>query len=409
MSVNRRLNRLTGIVSILSLSVSTENQYATAVLPEGILVKKSDDVLYRTDGIRPIRNLIPVADQVLNSQEKHALSSAFSNGVYRSQAGGVVIHNSSGKIDDASLGIIESGKLKEQYLSDFVSNGIIKYAKLPDDVKKGVIIVATYNTLNTLSVDDKKKLVIVLDASGDPSGLVTGNGLYYYYNNKWTNLLLPSGLDVTYESVQGVSGIMYDHPLDIGTTSNTIHQMLDALVVGEEVIDNPGGGDEPGPDNPDEPDVPTPPVTIHDETPDYIGTGWQNFIAGINSMLNEPPSDVYVSAGGSDYFTIESDDLTLAQTTFTITNTTTNDTIVLPVTDTVQNAVGIGVVEYDEDNEAIHELLHPSEGQQAVKNQILHLVVSDGVNTFSKDVTRNDYFNDMVSHVIDTGNGWSRV
>ena len=403
MSANKRLNRLAGIVSILSLSISTENQYATAVLPEGILVKKSDDVLYRTDGIRPIRNLIPVADQVLNSQEKLALSSAFSNGVYRSQAGGVVIHNSSGKIDDASLGIIESGKLKEQYLSDFVSNGIIKYAKLPDDVKKGVIIVATYNTLNTLSADDKKKLVIVLDASGDPSGLVTGNGLYYYYNNKWTNLLLPSGLDVTYESVQGVSGIMYDHPLDIGTTPNTIHQMLDALVVGEEVIDNPG------PDNPDEPDVPTPPVTIHDETPDYIGTGWQNFIAGINSMLNEPPSDVCVSADGSDYFTIKSDDLTLAQTTFTITNTTTNDTIVLPVTDTVQNAVGIGVVEYDEDNEAIHELLHPSEGYQAVKNQILHLVVSDGVNTFSKDVTRNGYFDSMENHVIDSDNGWSRV
>ena len=117
MSANKRLNRLAGIVSILSLSISTENQYATAVLPEGILVKKSDDVLYRTDGIRPIRNLIPVADQVLNSQEKLALSSAFSNGVYRSQAGGVVIHNSSGKIDDASLGIIESGKLKEDYSS----------------------------------------------------------------------------------------------------------------------------------------------------------------------------------------------------------------------------------------------------------------------------------------------------
>ena len=39
MSTSKKLNRLSGIISILSLTVTTENQYANAVLPEGILVK----------------------------------------------------------------------------------------------------------------------------------------------------------------------------------------------------------------------------------------------------------------------------------------------------------------------------------------------------------------------------------
>lgn len=404
MSVNKKLNRLAGIVSILSLSVSSENQYSTAVLPEGILVKKSDDVLYRTDGIRPIRNLIPVADQVLNAQEKLALSSAFNNGVYRANAGGVVIHNNSGKIDDTSLGIFESGKLKEQYLSDFVSNGMIKYAKLPDEVKKGFIIVANYNTLNTLSADDKKKLVVVLDASGDPSGTVVGNSLYYYYNNTWTNLLSSTELDVTYEKVQGVGGIMYDHPVDIGVTSSTIHQLLDALVIGEGEIDNPGG-DEPGTDDP------TTPVIMHDETPDYVGLGWQNFITNVNRMLNAPPDDVYVEGpyildnNALAMFTVQSDELNLAQTTVTLTNATTNYTATFPVTDLVENAVDYGVVEYGDPASAFTS----SNATSQERNQVIHYVVSDGVTTFTKDMLKQELEWYLPNIVVDTSDGWTRT
>jgi hypothetical protein len=233
MGTNKKLNRLSGIISILSLTVTTENQYANTILPEGILIKKSDDILYITDGDSAVRNLRPIADKVLNAAEKTALNNAFSTGNYRINSGGVVVHNTSGKIDDASLGIIESGKLKEQYLSEFVDGGLIKYTKLPDDVKKGVIVVATYSVLSTLSIDDRKKLVVVLDASEDPSGLITGNGLYYYYNNKWTNLLIPTDLDVTYNSVQNVGSIMYDHPIVVRLTEDTIHQVLDQLVIGE--------------------------------------------------------------------------------------------------------------------------------------------------------------------------------
>lgn len=404
MSVNKKLNRLAGIVSILSLSVSSENQYSTAVLPEGILVKKSDDVLYRTDGIRPIRNLIPVADQVLNAQEKLALSSAFNNGVYRANAGGVVIHNSSGKIDDASLGIFESGKLKEQYLSDFVSNGMIKYSKLPDDVKKGFIIAANYNTLSTLSVDDKKRLVVVLDASGDPSGTVIGNGLYYYYNNAWTNLLSSTELDVTYEKVQAVGGIMYDHPVDIGVTDDTIHQLLDALVIGEGEIDNPGG-DEPGTDDP------TTPVIMHDETPDYVGLGWQNFITNVNRMLLAPPDDVYVEGpaildnNSLAMFTVQSDELNLAQTTVTLTNATTNYTATFPVTNLVENAVDYGVVEYGDPAKAFTS--HNATSQE--RNQVIHYVVSDGVTTFTKDMLKQELEWYLPNIVVDTSDGWTRT
>lgn len=410
MSVNKKLNRLAGIVSILSLSVSSENQYSTAVLPEGILVKKSDDVLYRTDGIRPIRNLIPVADQVLNAQEKLALSSAFNNGVYRASAGGVVIHNSSGKIDDASLGIFESGKLKEQYLSDFVSNGMIKYSRLPDDVKKGFIIVANYNTLNTLSADDKKKLVVVLDASGDPSGTVVGNGLYYYYSNTWTNLLSSTELDVTYEKVQGVGGIMYDHPVDIGVTDDTIHQLLDALVIGEGEVDNPGGGDEPGPNDP------TTPVIIHDETPDYVGLGWQNFITNLNRMLLAPPDDIYVEGPSIldnnflAMFTVQSDELNLAQTTVTLTNATTNDTATFPVTHLVENAVNYGAVEYStRDDSDPASPFTSSNATSQERNQVIHYVVSDGVTTFVKDMLKQDLEYGLPNIVVDTSDGWTRA
>jgi hypothetical protein len=403
MSGNRTLTRLSGIVSIVSLTVATENQYANAVLPEGILVKKSDGVIYRTDGTHAIRDLIPVADQVLTSVEKIALSNAFSTGSYVIAPGGVVVHGSNGKINDSSLNIVASGKIKSSYLSDFVSNGMIKYAVLPEDVKTSFIVVNTYRDLLNLSAEDRKKLIIVIDSSGDPTNSSSGNSIYYYHNGSWQNVIMVANASVTYESVQAVSGVMYDHPLHLKTDDSNIHALLDALVIGEVIPDEP---DDPTPVDPDEP---TPPVTTHDETPDYIGTGWVNFINGLNAALTAPVPDVYVEdANYSDYVTIESNELNLAQTEYTITNTTTNDIIVLPVTSIVANTTGIAVVEYDRDDPDIHELLYPSTGKTRVKNEILHLVISDGTLTFTKDITRNNCFDDLYCPgEISTDNGWS--
>ena len=414
MSGNRTLTRLSGIVSIVSLTVATENQYANAVLPEGILVKKSDGVIYRTDGTHTIRDLIPVADQVLTNVEKIALSNAFSTGSYVIAPGGVVVHGSNGKISDSSLNIVASGKIKSSYLSDFVSNGMIKYAVLPEDVKTSFIVVNTYRDLLNLSAEDRKKLIIVIDSSGDPNNGSAGNSIYYYHNGSWQNVIMVANANVTYESVQAVSGVMYDHPLHLKTDDSNIHALLDALVIGEVIPDEPDDPtpvdpDEPDPDNPDEPDVPVEPVSNHDETPDYIGTGWVNFINGLNAALTAPVPDVYVEdANYSDYVTIESNELNLAQTEYTITNTTTNDIIVLPVTSIVANTTGIAIVEYDRDDPDIYELLYPSTGKRSVKNEILHLVISDGTLTFTKDITRNNCFDDLYCPgEISTDNGWS--
>ena len=245
MSTNRPLTHLSGLVSIVSLDVTKENLYAdNCILPEGVLVKKSDNIIYLSDGVHSIRNLVPIIDKLLTSPEKVALNNAFSTGVYTVRSGGVVVHNSNGKIDDSSLGIVESGKIKESYLSDFVESGILKYAKLPDSVKNSFIIVDSYTDLPNVSVENRKKLVLVRDASSDPNTNITGNNLYYYDTDRWQSLLTVASSDVTYESVQAASGVMYDHPLHLCTGESNIHTVLDALVIGE--VETP-------PDEPDEP------------------------------------------------------------------------------------------------------------------------------------------------------------
>ena len=48
------LNVLHGISTIWVMDVTTENAYATAVLPAGIIVKKADNRFYLTDGTHTI-------------------------------------------------------------------------------------------------------------------------------------------------------------------------------------------------------------------------------------------------------------------------------------------------------------------------------------------------------------------
>lgn len=395
MSTDKKLNRLSGIISILSLTVNTENRYANTILPEGIVVKKTDDILYITDGTTAIRNLRPIADQVLNAAEKTALSNAFSTGNYRIRNGGVVVHNNSGKIDDASLGIIESGKLKVQYLSEFVDNGLIKYTKLPDDVKKGVIIVATYSALNTLSIDDRKKLVVVLDASEDPNGLMTGNGLYYYYNSRWSNLLIPTDLEVTYESVQNVSGIMYDHPIEIGLTQSTIHQVLDELVIGEAT-------DEPDtPTTPDEPDTP-----IEEEIDSPIQSSYETFINNLNTIVNANSPDLFVEMNrGSMFDYVLRVDVTNVFDTdddiyINVTDSTLNLTATLTLSRAYDNA-NIGVVGFKHGD----PMYNVTVGRNP-NNPVL-ITVADGTKTATLlySYENNNYFHNLIE--VSEANGWS--
>ena len=329
MSTNRPLTRLSGLVSIVSLDVTKENLYAdNCILPEGVLVKKSDNVIYLADGVHSIRNLVPIIDKLLTSPEKVALNNAFSTGVYTVRSGGVVVHNSNGKIDDSSLGIVESGKIKESYLSDFVKSGIIKYAKLPDSVKNSFIIVDSYTDLPNVSVENRKKLVLVRDASSDPNTNITGNNLYYYDTDRWQSLLTVASSDVTYESVQAASGIMYDHPLHLCTGESDIHTVLDALVIGE--VETPP--DEP--DEPDEPDNP-PEQSTHDEHPSPIEQDYATIINAIEAAESADAPDLYIEQDKPYSYMLIVDGSIFdnpEQITVTVTDTTSNTTGTLQLT-----------------------------------------------------------------------------
>ena len=202
------LNVLHGISTIWVMDVTTENAYATAVLPAGIIVKKADNKFYLTDGTHTIQRISPIVDQVYTPAEKSIISAALSGGTYIPAPNGVVVHNNSGKIDDVSLGIINNGKLKEQYLSDFVEAGIIRYAKLPDNVKYSFYTVNTYNDLNSLNSEQRKKLIVVKDASSDPNNDVTGSGLYYY-DNGWVSVLSISDKSITATDIANAGAVMY--------------------------------------------------------------------------------------------------------------------------------------------------------------------------------------------------------
>ena len=387
MSGNRTLTRLSGIVSIVSLTVATENQYANAVLPEGILVKKSDGVIYRTDGTHAIRDLIPVADQVLTNVEKIALSNAFSTGSYAIAPGGVVVHGNNGKISDNSLNIVASGKIKSSYLSDFVSNGMIKYAVLPEDVKTSFIVVNTYRDLLNLSAEDRKK-IIVIDSSGDPNNGSAGNSIYYYHNGSWQNVIMVANASVTYENVQAVSGVMYDHPLHLKTDDSNIHALLDALVIGEVVPDEPDDPtpvdpDEPTPDDPDEPDNP-PEQPTHDEHPSPIEQDYATIINAIEAAEGADAPDLYIEQDKPYSYMLIVDGSIFdnpEQITVTVTDTTSNTTGTLQLTMVANDDPNIFVGGYERDSsDGMHTVIDDNTSRFNNEHNIT-IMITDGTKT----------------------------
>lgn len=378
MSTNRPLTHLSGLVSIVSLDVTKENLYAdNCILPEGVLVKKSDNVIYLSDGVHSIRNLVPIIDKLLTSPEKVALNNAFSTGVYTVRSGGVVVHNNNGKIDDSSLGIVESGKIKESYLSDFVESGILKYAKLPDSVKNSFIIVDSYTDLPNVSVENRKKLVLVRDASSDPNTSITGNNLYYYDTDRWQSLLTVASSDVTYESVQAVSGIMYDHPLHLCTGESNIHTVLDALVIGE--VETPP--DEP--DEPDEPDNP-PEQSTHDEHPSPIEQDYATIINAIEAAEGADSPDLYIEQDKPYSYMLIVDGSIFdnpEQITVTVTDTTSNTTGTLQLTMVANDNPNIFVGGYERDSsDGMHEVIDDNDSISN-SNHNITIMITDGTKT----------------------------
>ena len=389
------LNVLHGISTIWVMDVTTENAYATAVLPAGIIVKKADNKFYLTDGTHTIQRISPIVDQVYTPAEKSIIQAALSGGTYIPAPNGVVVHNNSGKIDDVSLGIINNGKLKEQYLSDFVEAGIIRYAKLPDNVKYSFYTVNTYNDLNSLNSEQRKKLIVVKDASSDPNNDVTGSGLYYY-DNGWVSVLSISDKSITATDIANAGAVMYDHRVHLTTNDTNIRAILDDLVIGEVTPDEPDT-----PTIPDEPDTP-----IEEEIDSSIQSSYETFINNLNTVVNANSPDLFVAMDRSSMFEyvlrVDVTNVfdTAADISITVTDNTSNLTATLALSRAYDNAnIGVAGFNYDDPMYDVTMDRNPN-------NPVL-ITVTDGTKTATLlySSTNNYYFYNIIE--VSTANGWS--
>ena len=230
-----KLNTVRGVSALLVTTSAEETSLATKVLPANILVKKSDGKVYLTDGTATLANIPVLVDQVLTSAEKTALSTALGTGTYVAAAGGVVVHDATGKIDDGSLNVVSSGKIVESYLSDYIDQTTHKVllSALPDTVRAGVTYVADITARDALSAEQKKSLAFVIDATGDAT--VTRGAAMYGWDatansgaGEWIKIAEVESLDLnvaeiecSYTNAQAAGAVMYDHPLLIDPPSAT--------------------------------------------------------------------------------------------------------------------------------------------------------------------------------------------
>lgn len=231
-----KLNTVKGVSAILSITDAEKTALSTKVLPANILVKEDDGKVYLTDGTATISGLKVLVDQVLTTAEKTALNAAFSTGSYVAAAGGVVVHDTNGKIADSSLNVVADGKIVPSYLSDYIgSDGKVLVEALPDTARAGVKYVATYADLNTLSAEEKKALVFVIDATGDAT-VTKGSAMYVWQNDAWLKIAETESLDIDvdaikcdYDNVQATGAVMYDHPVFVeAPTATELTTLMDA-------------------------------------------------------------------------------------------------------------------------------------------------------------------------------------
>lgn len=231
-----KLNTVKGVSAILSITDAEKTALSTKVLPANILVKEDDGKVYLTDGTSAISGLKVLVDQVLTTAEKTALNAAFSTGSYVAAAGGVVVHDTNGKIADSSLNVVADGKIVPSYLSDYIgSDGKVLVEALPDTARAGVKYVATYADLNTLSAEEKKALAFVIDATGDAT-VTQGSAMYVWQNDAWLKIAEAESLDIDvdaikcdYDNVQATGAVMYDHPVFVeAPTATELTTLMDA-------------------------------------------------------------------------------------------------------------------------------------------------------------------------------------
>ena len=178
---------------------------------------------------------MPVTPGSSSKLNKTALSTALGTGTYVAAAGGVVVHDANGKIDDGSLNVVSSGKIVESYLSDYIDQTTHKVllSALPDTVRAGVTYVADITARDALSAEQKKSLAFVIDATGDAT--VTRGAAMYGWDasansgaGEWIKIAEVESLDLnvaeiecSYTNAQAAGAVMYDHPLLINPLTAT--------------------------------------------------------------------------------------------------------------------------------------------------------------------------------------------
>lgn len=233
-----KLNTIKGISKIISTTAAEESTLGSKVFPAGLLIKKQDNKVYITDGVTDLDNLAPRVDAVVTAAEKAALSAAFSTGSYVAAANGVVVHDATGKIDDGSLNVVSNGKIVESYLSEYIdpTTHQLLLSAIPDTIRARVTYVDTYAGLASLTAEQKKGAVYVIDATDDPSGtVVTGAAMYIWedVNNLWRKIAEVESLDIDvsaircdYDNIQAAGGVLYDHELDLTMTATELAALV---------------------------------------------------------------------------------------------------------------------------------------------------------------------------------------
>lgn len=202
-----KLNNLAGIAKVMEFTATDLTTHGERVLAKNILLKDEAGKLYLTDGTKKLKELTPIVDQVLIAREKAALTKTFSGaeGAYQATEGGFLVLGADGHMAEESLP------------ADFMVGGKINIEKLPDAVRAKITYVANIAARDTVTEEQKKGLVFVIDASEDPT-VTAGAATYAWVNDAWVKVSEAESLDLdidaltpSYKNVEAAGAVMYDH------------------------------------------------------------------------------------------------------------------------------------------------------------------------------------------------------
>ena len=233
------LSNLKGAAKVIEMNSTQATAKAANVYPADLFIfNATTGEVFLTDGTTALGSLVPLLDKTishLTSAERTAISNAFqgTGGAYALAAGGVIVADSTGQIDDAALKLIDpiDGKVKDSYLK-FIDSGTGKLdlSYLPDTLRAKVTYVANITARDALPAtgEERKGLVFVIDASDDST--VDSGAATYVWNaaansgtGEWIKVSEEESLDLdidaltpSHDNVQAAGAVMYDHNVLLG-------------------------------------------------------------------------------------------------------------------------------------------------------------------------------------------------